>query len=267
MVPHGSTPSTHILKLPLGRIGGMGLDMTGSVENEWLCSRLVAALGLPTAVCEIGHFEDMNALIVERFDRRLSEDRQRLYRIPQEDFCQVTGTPPDRKYEPDGGPGIEAIMHFLLGSQEAPKDRQTFFTAQVVFWLLAASDGHAKNFSVFIERGGRFRMTPLYDIISAYPVLGHGKNLIAPQKLKLAMAFRGQNRHYGWQKIGVRHIRQTARLCGMGDIIDNEISRIVAIIPQAIGSLSADLPKDFPEDVAESIFTGLIKKARLLEGF
>jgi len=33
-VPYGATPSTHILKLPLGKIGGIGLDITGSVENE-----------------------------------------------------------------------------------------------------------------------------------------------------------------------------------------------------------------------------------------
>ena len=265
MVPHGSTPSTHILKLPLGRIGGMGLDMTGSVENEWLCSRLVAALGLPTAACEIGRFEEMNALIVQRFDRRLSEDGRKLIRIPQEDFCQVTGTPLEGKYEADGGPGIEAIMRLLLGSQDATLDRLTFFSAQVVFWLLAAPDGHAKNFSVFIARGGRFKLTPLYDIMSAFPVLGHGRGLIAPEKLRLAMAFTGKNRHYEWQRIGLRHIRETARLCGMGGLVDGEISRLATVIPQAVEAHAAALPKGFPEAVAESVFSGLTNRRRLLE--
>jgi len=83
-------------------------------------------------------------------------------------------------------------MRILLGSQEAAKDREAFFTAQVLFWLLAAPDGHAKNYSVFIEGGGRFRLTPLYDIMSAYPVLGHGSGLIPPEKLRLAMAFTGK---------------------------------------------------------------------------
>lgn len=266
MVPHGSTPSTHILKLPLGRIGGMGLDMTNSVENEWLCSRLAAALGLPTASCEIGRFEDMNALIVQRFDRRMSEDGRKLLRIPQEDFCQVTGTPSEGKYEADGGPGIQTIMRLLLGSRDAPLDRRTFFTAQIVFWLLAAPDGHAKNFSVFIERGGRFRLTPLYDIMSAYPVLGHGKGLIAPEKLKMAMAFTGKNRHYEWHRIGLRHIKETARLCGVGNAIDDELAHLTEAIPQAVATLSATLPKGFPEVVAEPIFTGLTKRGQLLEG-
>lgn len=52
LVPHGSTPSTHIVKLPLGRIGGLGLDMTNSVENDWLCLQLASSIGLNTARCQ-----------------------------------------------------------------------------------------------------------------------------------------------------------------------------------------------------------------------
>jgi serine/threonine-protein kinase HipA len=42
-LPHGATPTTHILKLPLGLVGGMKLDMRDSVENEWLCAQILAA--------------------------------------------------------------------------------------------------------------------------------------------------------------------------------------------------------------------------------
>jgi len=100
--------------------------------------------------------------------------------------------------------------------------------AQVFFWLIAAPDGHAKNFSVFIERGGRFRLTPLYDIMSAYPVMGHGAGMLPPEKLKLAMAFWGKTRYYEWNKIGPRHIRETARRCGMGDVVDDVIGSLTA---------------------------------------
>lgn len=55
--PVGTTPSTHIFKLPLGRIGAIGADLSGSVENEWLCAQLLRAYGLPVAECEIGHFD------------------------------------------------------------------------------------------------------------------------------------------------------------------------------------------------------------------
>jgi HipA-like protein len=51
-LPRGATPTTHILKLPLGLIGGMKLDLRNSVENEWLCAQILAAYGLPVAACE-----------------------------------------------------------------------------------------------------------------------------------------------------------------------------------------------------------------------
>jgi len=264
LVPHGSTPSTHIVKLPLGRIGGLGLDMTGSVENEWLCANIAAALGLEVAHCEIARFEDVTALVVERFDRRMAEDDKRIIRLPQEDFCQLTGTPPGGKYESDGGPGIETIMGVLFGSQEASRDRETFFTAQVLFWLLAAPDGHAKNYSVFVERGGRFRLTPLYDIMSAYPVLGHGSGMIPPEKLKLAMAFRGKNRHYEWDKIGPRHIRETARLCGFEGFIDTVMERLEQEVPKATQEVARHLPAAFPSAISDSILEGIEARARLL---
>jgi serine/threonine-protein kinase HipA len=265
LVPHGSTPSTHIVKLPLGRIGGLGLDMTGSVENEWLCAKIAAAVGLQSAHCEMARFEDVTALVVERFDRRRAEDGKRIIRLPQEDFCQITGTPPSEKYESDGGPGIETIMRILLGSQDAAKDREAFFTAQVLFWLLAAPDGHAKNFSVFIERGGRFRLTPLYDIMSAYPVIGHGSGLIPLERLKLAMAFKGKNRHYEWGKISPRHIRETARLCGFEGFIDTVMERLAREVPKAAQEVARHVPGDFPTAISDSILQGIEARARQLQ--
>jgi len=262
LVPHGSTPSTHILKLPLGRVGGIGFDMSGSVENEWLCSKIATALGLKTARCQIARFEDVSALVVERFDRRSSDDGQRILRLPQEDFCQITGTPPTGKYESDGGPGIEAIMRILLGSQEAAADREAFMATQALFWLLAAPDGHAKNFSVFIERGGRFRLTPLYDIMSAYPILGHGDKLMPPERLKLAMALRGANRHYEWRKIGPRHFRETARRCGLEATYEEAATRILGALPDALESTARALPEDFPRTISDPIIEGMSRQAK-----
>ncbi|EBA01260.1 HipA protein [Marinobacter sp. ELB17] len=107
-------------------------------------------------------------------------------RLPQEDFCQTLGVALAIKYESDGGPGIKDGMKLLLGSQQARKDRELFFKAQILFWLLAAIDGHAKNFSLFIEPGSAYRMTPLYDVISAYPLIALGN--VAPQKAKMTMS-------------------------------------------------------------------------------
>ncbi|WP_431053378.1 HipA N-terminal domain-containing protein [Roseateles sp. L2-2] len=46
-LPRGATPTTHILKLPLGLVGNMKADMTESVENEWICAQLLRELGPP----------------------------------------------------------------------------------------------------------------------------------------------------------------------------------------------------------------------------
>lgn len=110
--PLGSTPTTHIFKLPLGLVGGMQADMRSSVENEWLCAQLVAAFGLPVARCDIAHFEAQKVLVVERFDRRLSSDGRWLMRLPQEDLCQATATPPTSNTKPMEAPASRAFSIF-----------------------------------------------------------------------------------------------------------------------------------------------------------
>ena len=66
------------------------------------------------------------------------------------------------------------ILRVLDGSSRAAEDKQAFVKAQMVFWMLAAVDGHAKNFSIFHERGGSYRLTPFYDVLSAWPIIGRG---------------------------------------------------------------------------------------------
>ena len=46
-LPLGSTPTTHLFKLPMGVIGEGQIDFSTSVDNEWLCGRLLRAYGLP----------------------------------------------------------------------------------------------------------------------------------------------------------------------------------------------------------------------------
>jgi len=176
--PLGATPTTHILKLPLGLVGHMEADLSTSIENEWLCSKIMAAYGVEIANCDYQVFGDTKALIVERFDRRKSDQGSYWLRLPQEDMCQAMGVAPAAKYESDGGPGMAAILELLRGSSQHGQDRHSFFKAQILFWMLAATDGHAKNFSIFHQRQNSYRMTPLYDVLSAWPVIGNSRNQI-----------------------------------------------------------------------------------------
>ncbi|WP_122290148.1 type II toxin-antitoxin system HipA family toxin [Serratia plymuthica] len=263
--PQGSTPTSHIIKLPIGHIAHNNLDLSESCENEWLCLRIAEQFGLPVAQAELARFGEQKVLIVERFDRRWARDNSWLIRLPQEDFCQALGIAPALKYEADGGPGIAAAMQLLMGSQQPLLDRDTFFKSQIVFWMLAAIDGHAKNFSLFIEQESAYRMTPLYDVLSGYPFM-HARG-IAPQKAKMAMAVLGQSRHYRWSQILPRHFISTARAVGYSEEKTLQVmAELKAQTEQVIANVEAMLPDDFPRSVSDAIFSGVRRQAERLLG-
>lgn len=263
-IPTGATPTSHIFKLPLGLVGGYQFDLRHSVENEWLCLKFLAALGLPVASAEIGQFEDQKVLIVERFDRRWMPVRpgkpRWLARLPQEDFCQVLGISPDSKYESAGGPGIRAALQILQGSQTADLDRTIFVMTQFAFWLLAAIDGHAKNFSVRLHAQDKYEMTPIYDVLSAWPIIGSGPNHLPMQDAKMAMALRGKNAHYRISEIHTRHWKQLAKDCGVPGVWELMLE-MAGSVDDAVASVMIQLPQEYPVTLAETIFDGVRKQA------
>ncbi|MGG1947275.1 type II toxin-antitoxin system HipA family toxin [Trinickia sp. NRRL B-1857] len=263
--PEGSTPTTHILKLPLGLVGNMRADMRTSIENEWLCSKIVAAYGLPIASCEIANFEDQKVLVVTRFDRKLASDGSWILRLPQEDMCQATGTSSNSKYEADGGPGIQQIMSILTGSEQARLDQFNFFKAQIVFWILAAPDGHAKNFSIAHRQSNRYAATPLYDVLSAHPIIGNGRNQLSPRRVKLAMAVRGKNAHYLVGEIRRRHwVTQGQRVTLAPEEVDEMIDTLTGMTETVIQNVTAQLPSGFPQDISDKIFEGMRAQSKKL---
>ncbi|KVS57282.1 toxin HipA [Burkholderia cepacia] len=265
MRPHGATPTTHILKLPLGLVGNKRADLTASVENEWLCLAILRAYGLSVAQAEIVRFGAHKVLSVARFDRALHRDGGWLLRLPQEDFCQALGVPPHLKYESHGGPGVPDLAGLLRRSETSREDLDTLFAALIVFWMLAAPDGHAKNFSLRLLAGGRFRLTPLYDVMSIWPVEGDGANQWSWHKAKLAMAVHGKRKHYAMRDITRRHFSAMAEHCLLGDIATPIVERLVAMTPHVIESVAAALPPGFPARVAERILGGLRFAAQRLD--
>jgi serine/threonine-protein kinase HipA len=258
--PLGTTPTSHIFKLPIGRIEHSNLDLSDSVENEWLCHAVLKAYGLPVAHTEMMSFAGVKALVVERFDRRWAEDRTWLIRLPQEDMCQALGISPALKYESDGGPGIAQIMEFLLGSSNGLADRKTFMTQVFLFWVMGAIDGHAKNFSIFLRPGGAFQLTPAYDVVSVYPLVGKGQ--YEQKKVSMAMSLKGKRRHYLWEEMFHRHWISTAKRCNFPeDEMAQIIERVLAELDRVIAQVEGELPKQFPDDVATPIFEGM-KRAR-----
>ena len=263
--PLGATPTTHILKLPLGLVGGRRLDLTHSVYNEWLCAQLLHELGLPVAVTEIATFGDETVLAVERFDRQWVAGQSRwIARIPQEDFCQALGVSSNDKYEAQGGPGMAGCLQVLRSSRAAAADIRHFLCAQLAFWLLAATDGHAKNFSIFLLPGDGYRMTPLYDVISVWPVVGRGPNLVPWQEARLAMAVRTKNVHYELARIQTRHWYVIAHRSGAEGVWE-AMQAIVSRVEPAITAVQAKLPPGYPERTAQAIFAGLRQQLKAWE--
>lgn len=260
--PTGTTATTHILKPQIGQLPN-SIDLSNSVENEYLCLKLLEALGVPAAKAEIADFGGRRTLIVERFDRLWTKEG-RLLRLPQEDTCQALSIPPTKKYQSDGGPGMREIINLLKGSDTPETDIATFMRASIIFWLLGATDGHAKNFSIFLGPGGRFRMTPLYDVLTAQPSLDQGQ--VSRKKFELAMSV-GKNHHYAIHDIVPRHFMQTADLAGVGTPTMKAIFEdIQANAERQAQAVVNSLPGNFPDQLMTSTMAAISHRVRLTAG-
>ena len=265
--PTGATATTHILKPKIGMVQTTHgpVDMTDSVQNEHFCMALCRAFGLDTARTDILHLaDDVTVLSVERFDRLL--DRHgRLLRLPQEDVCQALGVPPALKYESEDGPGIAACLGLLKSSDTPDHDRRAFIKAQIVFWLIGATDGHAKNFSLFLKPGGRFQLAPLYDILSTQAP--HDRGQIPRSAFRLAMSV-GDQRRYRMTQIGPRHFEQTARQAGLSvSALTEVMAEITAGLPGAFEAAYRDTRGAAPETMTQSIMIAAMARSSQLEAY
>ncbi len=252
--PQGATPTTHIFKPPIGITPGRNLDMRQSVENEWLCNKILHALKLPAANCEMADFGAKRVLVIERFDRQMTAQGW-IARLPQEDLCQSNGVASDSKYEQNGGPGVADCLGVLKGGENFQRDGRTFLCAQLLFWFLGAIDGHAKNFSIFLLAQGRYRLAPMYDVLSAWPLF-EGTHGLQYKKVKLAMAVRATSAHYRLAEIQRRHWEQLAVESGVVGAWDAMLEMANALEP-ALNAVHDQLPVGFPMEMASKVFAGV----------
>ncbi len=269
--PIGTSATTHIFKPAIGMLSN-GIDMRDSVENEWVCLKLCAHLGLKTTQADIAIFEDQKVLIVERFDRLFTKDK-RLLRLPQEDFCQALNLPSSRKYQRDAGPNLLDMFEHLKESNNPLEDRLTLMRAQLVFYLLGATDGHAKNFSIrHIPKSipaqsnhpaPGFILAPIYDVLTAQHIVDKGQ--ISQNQFKLALSV-GRSNHYRMDEITRRHFQETADLAGLpksaiSDLIDDLSKRL----PNAIDTILAEAQHKIPSELTESLHKASTKRLETLQ--
>jgi serine/threonine-protein kinase HipA len=262
--PIGTTPTTHILKPELGEIPtstGM-VDMRASVDNEHYCLKLLDAFGLPVARTQIQTFGRRRVLVVERFDRLWHADG-RLLRLPQEDCCQALGFASSQKYQNEGGPSATDILRLLQGGDEPVTDQAAFLAAQIIFWLIGATDGHAKNFSLFLRPGGHFALTPFYDVLSVQNAFD--RKQINQRSFRLAMSA-GTRRHDRIDEVPGRHFVQTAKAAGIGPtVIGKVIREVLDKMGEAADQARAAMPDDFVSDIHDGIAQGMAGRHKPLE--
>ena len=230
--PRGRTPSTHILKPPIP-------NLAGQVENEAFCLRLAPRLDLPAPQIWIERFGELPVVVIERYDRVRMDGKHKLRidapggevrRVHQEDCCQALKVMPQVKYQNEGGPGIKDIMTLLSGSAKPSEDRDRFMRAQAYNFVIGGSDAHGKNYGLLLAARGRFRLAPLYDVISILPYIKH------PKEAKLAMSI---DRYYQLDKIYPRHWEAQARSAGYSpDRTLAHIRDLIARLPDEAASLT-----------------------------
>lgn len=165
--PVEGTPSTHILKPEIA-------EYPNTVENEAFCMRLAKHLGLPVSAVETTMMNGRRLIIVERYDRIVHADGT-VERIHQEDFCQATAIPPEKKYEEDGGPTLRRIAG-ILQEVAGTDSLETLLRAVTINLLIGNGDAHGKNFSLLHDASGSLRLAPLYDLLST---LAYGDDRLA----------------------------------------------------------------------------------------
>lgn len=234
----GTAATTHILKSGVRELAHQAL-------NEYICMRLAAECGIDTAQVEYVEFEGREgvepAIVVERYDRLIT--KQHVVRLHQEDLCQALGCLPDNKYTMYGGSTSIDVIQLLMSTGSTAANNVARFLQMLFFnYLIAATDGHAKNYSLMLNVSGDHRLAPMYDVASIAPYIERAQWNIKPPKL--AMSIGGENR-IGY--LTANHLHKMVKQCGLervGIVEEGCIKQLVFyadIIPEKLSDIFDDL--------------------------
>ena len=212
---------------------------------------------MAAALSEVEIVGGIPVIIVERFDRFRAKGVVR--RIHQEDMCQALAV--RKKYQQEGGPGIFDIMNLLQFSNSPETDRDRFMRAQVLNYIIAGTDAHARNYSIVYAPGGAFRLAPLYDVISDLPYTKKGG-----AKSSLAMTIGGKRiiseilpRHWERQAASVRFSR---------DRLFQHMRDLIARLPEAAESVEAQAKsEDMKNAIVSSLREAISKRCEFLSKY
>lgn len=168
-LPIDGEPGLYIAKFPPATFPGVS-------ENEYANLALAAAIGMDVPDHELVERsalenvpDELNAhsvgplLVVRRFDRAADG-----HRIHIEDFAQVFGIQPSRKYEGAAFHDIAATLNEAV----SPNAALEFVRRLALVALTGNGDMHLKNWSLIYNRdGARPALAPIYDVLSTVPYI------------------------------------------------------------------------------------------------
>lgn len=218
-LPLKGSPSTHILKLPNPRYHHLP-------ENEAFVLGLGRRSGLECVNFELTHHTNPPSLLVERYDRRRTDDPWPAKRLHQEDFCQALGLPPGQKYEQEGGPTLARAVEVVRTTSVDPlRDVQRLIQWQTFNAAAGNSDGHGKNLSILYDERGA-RLAPFYDLVATREYKSLDR--------RLAMSVGGRRNA---DELGIEQWRALARDLEMRDRI------VLELVEQTLDSVAEALPR------------------------
>jgi serine/threonine-protein kinase HipA len=148
-------------------------------EHRLIPARAVA--GLDARFLALGE----NVFAIRRYDR-LPEGG----RVHQEDFAQVRGLRPDRKYSGASYEGLARFIGDLCGQDDLVE-----YLRRVLFLLLCGNtDAHLKNWSLVYPDGRSARLSPAYDFVCV-------RQYLPQNELALPLAKEKRPERIGWEHL------------------------------------------------------------------
>jgi serine/threonine-protein kinase HipA len=255
-VPLDGAPSTHILKPAIERFEGL-------VFNEAYCMKLATLVGLPTAKVEVRKVEEIDYLLVERYDRHIN-DTGFVDRLHQEDLCQAMGVVSEKKYQSEGGPSLKDCFALVREVSSRPVVDLANLLDAVIFNLLVGNhDAHGKNFSLVYtnysaqvkflageRKAVNTRLAPLYDLVSTifYPEL----------TTKMAMKIGKEAESF---KIFPHHFEKLAEDAGLSKpMVLKRVTELAEEIRESLGKV------ELTHTVVDSLSTLINKRCEMFLG-
>ena len=246
LLPLNGTPSTHIIKTEIR-------NYPDSVENEWFSMTLASACGLSVAASEIVEIGGKRRFVSTRYDRMVLDGR--VVRLHQEDFCQMLGIDPGRKYEALGGPGIVTSFRLLRELQVSAADTLEFIDRIIFNFLVGNGDAHGKNFSVLYQDGVA-SLAPMYDVMctTIYPDVGR----------RMAMKIDGE---YAFKWITSGKFARLAAKIGVSEkMMLREISKMSRRVRHEVDVVANRCNRIWPSGVYSNIAAGIVSRLNQING-